>query len=143
MLELKKIGKSIQEGKTRELLKDVNLKVYPGDFLVILGKSGSGKSTLLNILSGLDVDYSGDIYFKGNKVNTKKLEEFRKKNIGFIFQSFNLVPYMTVYENIELAANLNSNIKTNKEKKRQNKISARKVGNCHIRKQEYHLIIWW
>ncbi|MEX2803657.1 ATP-binding cassette domain-containing protein [Streptococcus sp. H31] len=116
MLEISKVSKSIQEGKSREILKNVDLKVTPGDFLVILGKSGSGKSTLLNILSGLDNDHTGDIYFRGDKVHIKKLEAYRKKNIGFIFQNFNLVPYMTVYENIELSANLNPKLKTKKAK---------------------------
>ncbi len=86
-------------------LNKVNLEVEKGDFVSVMGPSGCGKSTLLNILGLLDNPSSGDLYFEGTelaKYNERKRTNLRKGNIGFVFQSFNLIDELTVYENVEL-----------------------------------------
>ena len=86
-------------------LNHVNLKVEKGEFVAIMGPSGCGKSTLLNILGLLDNPSEGAFYFDGNdvsKLSETQLTNFRKGNIGFVFQSFNLIDELTVYENVEL-----------------------------------------
>ncbi|MVO98786.1 ABC transporter ATP-binding protein [Paenibacillus lutrae] len=83
--------------------KDINLELYEGDFTVIMGSSGSGKSTLLYMLSGLDSVTSGEIYFKGKRIDDYSetdLAHFRAKQIGYVYQSINLVPDLTLFENI-------------------------------------------
>ena len=86
-------------------LSNVNLEIKQGEFVAIMGPSGCGKSTLLNILGTLDIPTSGK-YFINEKEMTKmdenQLSSFRKKNIGFVFQSFNLIDELTVFENVEL-----------------------------------------
>lgn len=86
-------------------LNEVNLEINRGEFVAIMGPSGCGKSTLLNILGTLDSPTSGKYYFDGKEVdrmNESQLTSFRKGNIGFVFQSFNLIDALTVYENVEL-----------------------------------------
>ena len=86
-------------------LNKVNLEVEKGDFVAVMGPSGCGKSTLLNILGLLDNPTSGDLYFEDTelaKYNERKRTNLRKGNIGFVFQSFNLIDELTVYENVEL-----------------------------------------
>jgi len=86
-------------------LNKVNLEVEKGDFVAVMGPSGCGKSTLLNILGLLDNPTSGNLYFEGTelaKYNERKRTNLRKGNIGFVFQSFNLIDELTVYENVEL-----------------------------------------
>lgn len=86
-------------------LNKVNLEVEKGDFVAVMGPSGCGKSTLLNILGLLDNPSSGDLYFEGTelaKYNERKRTNLRKGNIGFVFQSFNLIDELTVFENVEL-----------------------------------------
>jgi len=86
-------------------LNKVNLEVENGDFVAVMGPSGCGKSTLLNILGLLDNPTSGDLYFEDTelaKYNERKRTNLRKGNIGFVFQSFNLIDELTVYENVEL-----------------------------------------
>ncbi len=88
---------------TRKILHQVNLDIYPGDFIAITGPSGSGKSTLLNIIGLLDTPSSGVYYFKGT--NTTHMSEdakssLRKHSIGMVFQNFCLLPHRTVYENV-------------------------------------------
>ncbi|MFZ8934473.1 MAG: ABC transporter ATP-binding protein [Bacteriovoracaceae bacterium] len=85
-------------------LKDVNLVINKGEFTALVGPSGSGKSTLLNIMSGLDLPSRGDVYLNNKHINTmssNELSDFRRDHIGFIFQSYNLIPVLTVKENIE------------------------------------------
>lgn len=84
----------------------VSLDVHQGEFLVILGRSGSGKTTLLNLLGGLDRPTSGTIHWKGQNTSAmsdKELTSWRRQNIGFVFQSFGLLPLLSAYENVELA----------------------------------------
>jgi len=88
-----------------EALKNVTLTIKKGEFIGILGPSGSGKTTLLNCLSAIDNPTRGEIYFKGVPFQNLKEEErtsFRAKNMGFVFQFFNLVPVLTVLENVQL-----------------------------------------
>ncbi len=90
-------------------LKGINFDIEEGEIIVILGPSGSGKSTLLNVLSGIDTPSNGSILFNDQKLEQlkeKELTEYRKNNLGFIFQSYNLVSNLTVTENIELGSNL-------------------------------------
>lgn len=86
-------------------LSNVNLEIKQGEFVAIMGPSGCGKSTLLNILGTLDIPTSGKYFINEKemtKMNENQLSSFRKKNIGFVFQSFNLIDELTVFENVEL-----------------------------------------
>lgn len=86
-------------------IKNMNVDIYKGDFTVIMGNSGSGKSTLLYLLSGLDALTAGEVYFQGEKLDTfseRKLATFRSEKVGYIYQSSNLIPDMTLLENIAL-----------------------------------------
>lgn len=86
-------------------LSNVNLEIKQGEFVAIMGPSGCGKSTLLNILGTLDIPTSGKYFINDKeitKMNESQLSSFRKKNIGFVFQSFNLIDELTVFENVEL-----------------------------------------
>lgn len=92
-------------------LNDIDLELEDGKVIVILGPSGSGKSTLLNILSGIDKPTKGKIFFNDirlDKLNEEELTNYRKNNLGFIFQSYNLIPSLTVKENIELGSHLSN-----------------------------------
>ena len=118
ILEGKNLKKYYKEGN--ELLKaldNVNIKVSKGEFIAIVGTSGSGKSTLLHLLGGLDKPTSGEVYIEGQDISKMKEEEltiFRRRNIGFIFQSYNLVPILNVYENIVLPLELDGDIEDTK-----------------------------
>ena len=105
--EVKKIYKSAA-GETYAL-DDVSFDILKGDILVILGPSGSGKSTMLNVLSGIDTPTSGKVMYYDRELssfNSVELTNYRKKNLGFIFQSYNLISNLTIYENVELGAHL-------------------------------------
>ena len=85
-------------------LDDVNLEIREGEFTALVGPSGSGKSTLLNIISGLDSPTSGKVTLDGKEISSmpdSELSDFRRDHIGFVFQSYNLIPVLTVTENIE------------------------------------------
>ena len=104
LLEVKSIFKTYGNGETAvHALKDVSFTVSKGEFVAIVGESGSGKSTLLNMLGALDVPTSGKVIIDGNEIfsmNDRELTIFRRRNIGFIFQAFNLIPELTVEQNI-------------------------------------------
>ncbi len=110
-LELNELNKFYLEGgEMREVLRNVSLKIQEGQIVALLGRSGSGKSTLLNLLAGIDEPSSGSIRIAKTMLN--ELDEhqrtlFRRKNIGFVFQSFNLIPTLTVEENLLLPMELN------------------------------------
>ena len=90
-------------------LDDVSLSITDGEFLAVVGTSGSGKTTLLNMLGGLDVPTEGGVWIRGNSLKDMEPEErtiFRRRNIGFVFQQYNLVPVLSVYENIVLPLRL-------------------------------------
>ena len=103
-IEGKNIIKDFQLGDTKtRVLKNISLKVIQGEFVSIMGQSGSGKSTLLNMIGALDMPTSGKVTIGGKDIfsmNDRKLTVFRRRNIGFIFQAFNLVPELTVEQNI-------------------------------------------
>ena len=109
-LEIKQIKKSFGAGDSRvEVLKGIDLKIERGEFCVLLGPSGSGKSTLLNIIGGIDGADSGSITIDGERIEDmteKKLSLYRRKHLGYIFQMYNLIPNLTVRENIEVGAYL-------------------------------------
>ena len=109
-LELNQIKKSFGSGENRvEVLKGIDLAVEKGEFCVLLGPSGSGKSTLLTILGGIDRADSGDILINGERMadmNEKALTLYRRRHLGYIFQMYNLIPNLTVRENIEVGAYL-------------------------------------
>jgi putative ABC transport system ATP-binding protein len=107
IVDLKNISKSffLQGGLEVPVLHDINLKIYEGDMIAILGPSGSGKSTLMNIIGGLDTASSGEYFFDQKNVNlmtSDELAELRSTEISFIFQSFHLLPGKTVYQNVML-----------------------------------------
>jgi putative ABC transport system ATP-binding protein len=110
LLELKNVEKIYQQGKIDvPALQGVNLTVNKGEFTTIFGPSGSGKTTLLNMIGCLDKPTSGDIFFTDKKLNDmdkKQLALIRRNNIGFIFQSYNLIPVLSAYENVEFAIKL-------------------------------------
>ena len=101
-VEIKDLYKSYEDGKIKAL-NGVNLTIEEGEFVSIIGPSGSGKSTLLNMLGALDIPDSGVINVAGQDLNSsKKLNEFRSEKIGFIFQLHNLIPNISVRENVEI-----------------------------------------
>jgi len=106
--QVSKIFKVGEENFTA--LRDINLEIKTGSFMSFVGPSGSGKTTLLNLIGGLDVPTSGDIFFKDIKLSSlsrNKMAKYRRENIGFIFQTYNLLPVYSVYENILLPLLLN------------------------------------
>jgi len=93
-------------------LRNINLDIENGSFAIILGPSGSGKTSLINIMSTLDQCTAGEISYNGVSYDTlkgKKMEHFRKENVGYIFQKYHLLPMLTVYENIEIIAKIAKN----------------------------------
>lgn len=101
-----------KEPNITKALDGVSLAVGQGEFVSIIGTSGSGKSTLLNMLGGLDVPDFGEIIIRGKKIakmNDEQLSIFQRRNIGFVFQNYNLVPILNVYQNIVLPIELDGN----------------------------------
>jgi putative ABC transport system ATP-binding protein len=109
-IRLNGLSKGFQEGgRTRIVLHDADAEFARGEFVAILGKSGSGKSTLLNVISGIDLVDGGNIWVNGQELtalNERQRTLFRRQNIGFIFQFFNLIPTLTVWENVLLPLEL-------------------------------------
>jgi putative ABC transport system ATP-binding protein len=110
-VELRKVSKSYREGEVeRVVLRDVSVTIAPGEIAVLVGRSGSGKSTLLNVIAGIDHPTAGAVVVNGTDLTA--LDEhartlFRRRHIGFVFQFFNLIPLLTVEENLLLPLDLN------------------------------------
>ncbi len=102
--------KTYQMGEVKvEALKGANFELFEGEFVVVLGPSGSGKSTLLNIIGGMDKASSGELYYKEmplHSADSKKLTYYRRYEVGFVFQFYNLMPNLTAFENIYLSAQI-------------------------------------
>ena len=109
-VEFKNVGKTYHMGEVDiEALKDVNFTIEKGEFCVVVGASGAGKTTILNILGGMDNLSEGQVMLDGEEIsayNSKKLTTYRRYDIGFVFQFYNLVPNLTALENVELAAQI-------------------------------------
>lgn len=110
MIQLERVTKTYEEGgQRRTVLHEVSASFKRGEFVVLLGKSGSGKSTLLNLIGGIDAPTAGEIRIGGQVIN--RLDDhartlFRRRNIGFVFQAFNLIPTLTALENVMLPLEL-------------------------------------
>ena len=111
MIEVRGLKKSIRNGnRTIEILKRIDLLIPAGQFLAIMGASGSGKSTLLGLLAGLDSPTEGDVFIDGTEIShlpEDKLAEVRGRKLGFVFESFQLIPTLTALENVLLPHELN------------------------------------
>lgn len=111
LLQIKNLSKSYQEGEhQRMVFKNISLDIARGEIIAILGKSGSGKTTLLNLISGIDRVDAGDIAMDGLRLTAldeRQLTLFRRHTVGFIFQFFNLIPTLSVWENVALPLELN------------------------------------
>ncbi|MFK7845338.1 MAG: ABC transporter ATP-binding protein [Rhodothermales bacterium] len=111
LISVHNLTKSFEEGDSkRTVLEDVNFQIGKGEFVVMFGRSGSGKSTLLNVLSGIDLPTAGSVTMGGTNLTTLSEQErtlFRREHIGFVFQAFNLIPTLTVEENVLLPLDLN------------------------------------
>jgi putative ABC transport system ATP-binding protein len=117
LIEIKKLNKAYESGEERVMaLTDVDLNIERGEFISVMGPSGSGKSTLLTILGGLNHPTNGDVVVDDipiYKLSLEKLADFRREYLGFIFQSFQLIPYLTVIENVMLPLSITE--KSNRE----------------------------
>jgi putative ABC transport system permease protein len=130
MLELKQITKTyVTGGETVQALRDVSLRFRKSDFVAVLGPSGCGKTTMLNIIGGLDQYTSGDLVIDGKSTkdfSDRDWDAYRNHSIGFVFQSYNLIPHQTVLQNVELALTLSGVSKT--ERRRRAREALEKVG---------------
>ena len=119
IVELKNVSKIYNIGeKEFKALDNIDLSINKGEFVVILGPSGAGKSTLLNLIGGMDTPSIGNIEIDGediSKYSENKLSEYRAENIGFIFQFYNILPTLTVLENVELVKDIIKNGNDSKE----------------------------
>lgn len=117
LIDIKNLSKAYESGEERVMaLNDMNLNIERGEFISVMGPSGSGKSTLLTILGGLNHPTKGDVVVDDipiYKLSLEKLADFRREYLGFIFQSFQLIPYLTVIENVMLPLSITE--KSNKE----------------------------
>ncbi|MBU8934491.1 MAG: ABC transporter ATP-binding protein [candidate division Zixibacteria bacterium] len=106
MIELSKVTKTYMTGTVEfQALKDIDMVINQGEFVAVVGPSGSGKSTLMNLVGCLDVPTSGEYLLEGRQVGSltsNQLADIRNTKIGFVFQAFNLLPYATTYENVEV-----------------------------------------
>lgn len=113
IVEIKNLTKTYKVGDSEfNALDNIDLDITKGEFVVILGPSGAGKSTLLNLIGGMDTPSKGDILIDGeniSKYNDKRLSEYRAENIGFIFQFYNILPTLTVLENVDLVKDIVKN----------------------------------
>ena len=143
VLSLNNVKKSYKLGDGSEfpVLKGINVSFDKGELVSIIGESGSGKSTLMNIIGGLDSKFEGEVLVDGKNIGAfteKELDIYRKNKIGFIFQSFNLVPHLTILDNVALALTL-SNVKRSEQVERAKEM-LEKVGlKDHIHKKTNQL----
>ena len=119
IVEFKNVSKVYKIGDNEfKALDNINLSINKGEFVVVLGPSGAGKSTLLNLIGGMDTPTNGEIKIDGEEIsnyNENKLSEYRAENIGFIFQFYNILPTLTVLENVELVKDVVKNGNNSKE----------------------------
>ena len=141
-LEIKNVNKNYTLGKTKfKALENINLSFEKGELVSIMGESGSGKSTLMNLIGGLDSDYEGNISIDGKDLKSfkdKQLDDYRKKKIGFVFQSFNLIPHLSILDNVTIALTL-SNVKESEKNKRAIEILTKLGLKEHIKKKPTQL----
>jgi putative ABC transport system ATP-binding protein len=127
------LSKAYEEaGVQRTILHALDADLYTGDFIVLLGKSGSGKSTLLNLIGGIDVPTSGEIWINDTNLtalNERALTLFRRDHIGFVFQFFNLIPTLTALENVSLPFELQG--KPRRESEQRARALLERVGLAH------------
>ena len=113
IVEIKNLSKIYKTGEREfKALDNINLEIEEGNFVVILGPSGAGKSTLLNLIGGMDTPTNGTIKINGEDIsnyNESKLTDYRADNVGFIFQFYNILPTLTVLENVELVKEISKN----------------------------------
>ena len=143
ILEIKQLNKDYKLASREKFraLEDVNISFEKGELVSIIGESGSGKSTLMNLIGGLDSDYEGVINIDGIDLKTfkeKQLDDYRKKKIGFVFQSFNLIPHLSVLDNVTISLTL-SNVKEAEKKKRAIELLKKLGLQDHIKKKPTQL----
>ena len=122
MIELKDVTKYYSSDTSVAMaLRNINLEFHKGEFVVITGKSGSGKSTLLNVISGMDTYEEGEMYFNGMETSyydKKDWEDYRRENISFIYQSYNLIDSYTALENVETVMRIENGKESRRERKK-------------------------
>ncbi len=137
MIKINSISKEYLMGENKLLaLNNVNVSILDGEFVSIMGSSGSGKSTLMNIIGCLDVPSSGDYFFKDDNIsnfNSNKLAELRNKEIGFIFQNFNLLPRLNALENVVLPL-----LYSGKNQKERNRLAFEALENVGLKDRIHH-----
>jgi putative ABC transport system ATP-binding protein len=120
LISVRNLGKDYRRGsETIHVLQGLNLDVDSGDFVAFMGPSGSGKTTLLNLLGGLDVPSTGSVRVSGDEISNMsggKLTAWRARHVGFVFQTFNLIPVLTAFQNVELPLLLTSLSKSERRK---------------------------
>lgn len=138
LVDLQGVVKSFHRGgETLTVLDGLNLQIPAGDFVALMGPSGSGKSTLLNLIAGLDKPTAGKVHVAGNELASMSdgaLASFRARHLGFIFQSYNLMPVLTAAENVELPLLLT---KLNREERRKRALIALRVVGLEDRVGHY------
>ena len=132
LISLEHVTKTYEEaGVERTILNDVSMELGCGEFAVLLGKSGSGKSTLLNLIGGIDAPTAGDVRIDGRSITRMSDHErtlYRRNHIGFVFQAFNLIPMLSVWENVLLPVELSSDERHRREGKVRAKDLLERVG---------------
>ena len=113
IIEFKDVCKTYRMGEVEiNALSDINFEIKRGEFVIVLGQSGAGKTTILNILGGMDTATKGSVIVDGKNItnyNAKQLTEYRRENVGFVFQFYNLIANLNVLENVEFAASVKKN----------------------------------
>ena len=132
LISLEHVTKTYEEaGVERTILNDVSIELGCGEFVVLLGKSGSGKSTLLNLIGGIDAPTAGDVRIDGRSITRMSDQErtlYRRNHIGFVFQAFNLIPMLSVWENVLLPVELSSDDRQRREGKARARDLLERVG---------------